>query len=754
MSLLTLPSNYLSRYLAFLLSMSVVVGVAGLAGQPLSLKHHNLNTSCETGSECFQFALTGIAKIHGRRELIGQSISALQQIQTRFPDTIWAKRAGIHLGLLLMVTEPEKAVKFFRTALHDFPILEDYVRFWMGKAELQAGHFPEAIQVFESIKELKPHSLLQNDALFLGAETYYLAGQCESAVPRFRQALRENPEASLAPQALLNLGNCQLNLKQNHAARAAFREIWWRFPTKPEAETALTILEQNHLNGMQGPTLDERYQRGVAFYNEASFANAVSELKKYIRDAPASPQYFEAQYKLGTALARLKDYPQAEMVFQRLSNSHSRHAGMGTVWLGRVYLRQNKGSPLLALQDQSSFRRISGNQQALIHVFCGIWLEDQGKYDQAIQSFRRALKVGRSPERRLDALWRIGWRYYQMRKYSSAISAFKDMQNIQGTGDEHARASYWMARAMEPMKQQSEAQKLYQELALRLPFTYYGQLAQSRLVQPISGVTSVTRETALTPADTREASRLEGDQHYQKARELIGLNLFQEAANELHFLKSRFSWDQDALSRYLSLAQRAHAYDIGIRLAIKHFGGELKHGRIPRSSDIWSWAYPKGYIPTIQTHTAPGLDPYLVAGLIREESLYNPFAVSRVGALGLMQLMPGTANEVARQLGLGTLHREDLFNAEANIHLGTTYVNELFHHFQGNMIHTVSAYNAGPEAVNRWIVRNGHKQPDEFVELISYRETRRYVKRVLGSYRVYRTLATDSCQAGSLDSIC
>ena len=748
------PSKNLSRYLVFLISLSVVAGVAGLLAQPSFLTHNNLDTSCETGSECFQLAMTGIDKIHGRAEMLSRSISELQQIQSRFPDSIWAKRVGIHLGLILTETEPEKAVEFFRLALHNFPIIEDYVRFWMGKAHLQAGQFREAIQVFDSLEELKLRSLLQNNALFMGAEAYSQSGDCESAVPRYRRALRENLEASLAPKALLNLGNCQLNLKKPQEARASFREIWWRFPATPEAETALTMLEQNHLNEKPGPTLEERYQRGLAFYNEASFADAVLELKKYLQDAPASPQYFEAQYKLGTAFARLKNYPEAEKVFLGLSNSHSRQAGIGTVWLGRVYLRQNKGSRLLALQDQSSFQKISGDQQALIHVFCGIWLEDEGKFDQAIKSFRRAVKIARSSERRLDALWRIGWRYYQLGNYSSAISTFKEMQTIQGTGKEHARASYWMARAMEPLGKKSEAQNLYKELAHSLPFTYYGQLAQSRLVKPISGFTTVTRGTTLTPSDPKESSRLERDRHYQKAGELIGLNLYQEAAEELHSLKSQFSWDRDALSRYLGLAQQAHAYDIGIRLSIKHFGGELNHGRIPRSSEIWSWAYPKGYIPTIQTHTAPGLDPYLVAGLIREESLYNPFAVSRVGALGLMQLMPGTANEVARQLGLGTLHREELFNAEANIYLGTTYVNELFHQFQGNMIHTVSAYNAGPDAVNRWIVRNGHKQPDEFVESISYRETRRYVKRVLGSYRVYRTLATDSCETGSLDTIC
>ena len=126
-----------------------------------------------------------------------------------------------------------------------------------------------------------------------------------------------------------------------------------------------------------------------------------------------------------------------------------------------------------------------------------------------------------------------------------------------------------------------------------------------------------------------------------------------------------------------------------------------------------------------------------------EVRLYNPFAISRVGALGLMQLMPATAADVARQLGWPTPKAEVLFDAEVNIELGTTYVNKLFQQFRGNIIHTVAAYNAGPPAVNRWIARNGHQQPDEFVESISYRETRGYVKRVLGSFRIYRSLDTE-----------
>jgi soluble lytic murein transglycosylase len=165
-------------------------------------------------------------------------------------------------------------------------------------------------------------------------------------------------------------------------------------------------------------------------------------------------------------------------------------------------------------------------------------------------------------------------------------------------------------------------------------------------------------------------------------------------------------------------------------------------------------AYPNGYLPTIQHYADSQVDPYLIAGIIREESLYNSQALSPVGAIGLMQLMPATAQRIANRIGLPSIEREDLFSGEFNIQLGVQYVRQLLGENDGIVIRVIAAYNAGPNAVKRWVNKNGHREADEFVELISYKETRRYVKRVLTSYHVYRDLYSTRCSGSTLDMGC
>jgi soluble lytic murein transglycosylase len=155
---------------------------------------------------------------------------------------------------------------------------------------------------------------------------------------------------------------------------------------------------------------------------------------------------------------------------------------------------------------------------------------------------------------------------------------------------------------------------------------------------------------------------------------------------------------------------------------------------------LWKVAYPTGLLPMIKSQGVSGVDPYLVAAIIREESQYDWQAVSRVGAIGLMQVMPGTANNVAQRLGLPPVSRDDLFDQETNIQIGVRYVEQLLEQFSGNVAFTIAAYNAGPIVVKSWIALHPGRNQDEFIELIPYQETRQYVKRVLRSYREYLRL--------------
>ena len=209
-------------------------------------------------------------------------------------------------------------------------------------------------------------------------------------------------------------------------------------------------------------------------------------------------------------------------------------------------------------------------------------------------------------------------------------------------------------------------------------------------------------------------------------------------------MTDRYSRDPDVLMALSLMLNEVGAHHHALRLARARFRDRLERTGGSVAAGLWSAAYPTGLIPTIKMQGVEGVDPYLVAAIIREESQYDWRAVSRVGAIGLMQVMPATANAVAQQHRLPPVVREDLFDQESNIRIGTRYVGQLLNQFSGNVIYTIASYNAGPIVVGNWIGLHRARSQDEFVELIPYQETRQYVKRVLRSYKEYLRLAARS----------
>jgi len=134
------------------------------------------------------------------------------------------------------------------------------------------------------------------------------------------------------------------------------------------------------------------------------------------------------------------------------------------------------------------------------------------------------------------------------------------------------------------------------------------------------------------------------------------------------------------------------------------------------------------------------LDPYLVLGLIRQESLFDTRARSPATALGLMQLIPPTATRIAKQLGLPAPSQDNLFEPEVNVTLGTQYLKDLLQRYSNNWYKAIAAYNAGEAAVDRWEREIATDDIEEFVERIPYVETRGYVKLVLRNHQIYKRL--------------
>jgi soluble lytic murein transglycosylase len=188
---------------------------------------------------------------------------------------------------------------------------------------------------------------------------------------------------------------------------------------------------------------------------------------------------------------------------------------------------------------------------------------------------------------------------------------------------------------------------------------------------------------------------------------------------------------------YSTIGDPRSSYRIGRRLI----------GRIPTISrsalplQIYSLAYPFAFFNVIkQAADSDTIDPFLILGIMRQESIFNPHAVSRAGAIGLMQLMPLTARKVADELG-ETFVSDSLTRHGTNIRYGSHYLKKLLDQFQGNMVRAIAGYNGGPQAITKWFVQNKKKNFDLFIEDIGFYETRGYVKKVLANYWTYKILA-------------
>ncbi len=276
---------------------------------------------------------------------------------------------------------------------------------------------------------------------------------------------------------------------------------------------------------------------------------------------------------------------------------------------------------------------------------------------------------------------------------------------------------YWYARALEQIGDTKQSNTLYKKLANKR--SYYGFLAADRIEQPYQFNTEILNYTQ-TDIDSIEALDA-----VKRIKELTALKRETDARREWYYLLSQlgneqlkkfaallhqWGWHDRAI---LTMARSNHRDDLEIRFPLLHQG-----------------------IVTEQAEKYQ-LDPSLVFAMIRQESAYNINARSHAGARGLMQLMPGTARNVAKSLKLPLKNNNKLYNAKFNITLGSSYLAQMLKRFDDNSILATAAYNAGPHRVKRWLPESVSLPADIWVDTIPFTETRNYVKNVHAYIAVY-----------------
>jgi soluble lytic murein transglycosylase len=718
-----------------------VLFLGGLTG-PAALS--NEPDSCDRPEACFQSAVLPkerLGKGMTKEQVLTIKFEGLQRLMDRYPDTVWSKRAGMLSGVLSIDRNPAAAIPFLRTAQRDFPVLDDYIRLWIAQAQLNLGEAKDAAVLLESIPTAVPDSNILAKAAYKTGQAWYEATLCQEAMAWFTKALAMNDKDPSAPQAYLRRGACRLRDNNLVEGRDLLQQLWVRFPYAPEAKEAETLLSSNLGGETWTVQPSDRLTRAQAFLGQAYHAEAIDELKKFLAADPNSSRRAEAKLKLGIAQVRVKQYDQARETFGALAKEGGPESHEAAVWLARVYLRQGQGDKLLEAARALPSTSLSAEQKGQITLFVGMWLEDQKQYDEAIAKYQQVAKQGEPAAQRAEGQWRVGWTYYRTARYREAGESLRALVE-QHDGEFEPQALYWMARAGD-QQHQAEAQDYYKKLCQRHRFSYYCQLARER-IKDLPGPESPLESSMVSAepgkdgvAATVSRADIAQQSAYRRAVELHTIGLNADAAHEVAWLTERYSRDPDALVSLSTMLNEVGAYHQALRLARARFRDQLERTGGTFAPSLWNAAYPTGLLPTIRLQGAKGVDPYLIAAIIREESQYDVKAVSRVGAIGLMQVMPTTANTVAQRVGLPTVGREDLFDQETNIRIGVRYVEQLLEQFSGNLVYTIASYNAGPLAVGNWIAQYRGQGQDEFVELIPYQETRQYVKRVLRAYREY-----------------
>lgn len=487
------------------------------------------------------------------------------------------------------------------------------------------------------------------------------------------------------------------------------------------------------LSELPGLSAEDWLRIGRLYLRHGNASRAREGLEVYLDAGLGSPlERAQIRLEIARALFNQGRYAAAERRLLELAEeSPSNRIGAESLYLaGRAQYRQGKEAAGRATFLRAA-ERFPHEPAAARAVFLIADLDhDDGRIDRAREHYRRAADIAPSINEAGLALMRLGGLAFIEGDVEGAARVFEEYRRLHPDGRRYQQATYWAAKAYEQLGNPGLAAERLRQARRADPLSWYGLRAAEELD---AGFWDFALEPAPpeVPLITQEV-----------AGALVRLDLLRElgqdepAVFEVERLERHFA-DRDGASYALAEAFNARGYTLtGIRL-----GWEIHAREGAWNPRLLRIIYPFPYRSVIEAEAEErGLDPYLVAGLIRQESMFSATIRSPAGAVGLMQIMPATGRALASSLGVRSFETELLEQPEINIHLGTNYVAELLSRYDQRLTATLAAYNAGPNRVARWSSFPEFGDEELFAERIPYAETRHYVKVVQQNARVYAAL--------------
>ncbi len=628
-------------------------------------------------------------------------------------------------------------VREFSAGVAQTSSIADHARFLLADALARVGDLDAARAMAVTVADRHPDSRLAPAALVLAATLASRGGDDTEAQANLKRLISAYPDAAEVPQALYLLGMTGEARGHFETAALVYRQLRVLAPATGWAEGASDRLEALAAAGVRVPELSssERLKRAERLLRDGVAKIASDEAERIAREAREADVVVRALRVVADASAKLGRYAVAAKALELASS--------------RVPADQRTG---LQLEEGRLWRR-AGQRERALTLFAGV--EASGAEAEAAEAtFLRARTLdeldriapaetayktvaARYPAREVAgaSLWRLGWLEYLRGDLRAAVKTWQRILQVPGGRAWRLPALYWGGRATEQTAGAGAAAALYQRVLDEAPRSYYGVLAARRV---IGAVDSAPEPTIRLPADPRDA--LGDDPGFARADLLRRIGLVEFAVLELDDVVRRSVGDPVRLYGLSRVFVENERYHLALRILRPNFRGpaESGHATLPRA--FWEMLYPFGWREEINEIAAQtGLEAFFVAAVVREESSYHPRAVSRAGARGLMQLMPGTAQPMAEHRGLAFGNGDLLDDPRTNLQLGATFLASLMREW-GDPRLALAAYNAGPSRARQWWQSRRTNDLEAWVEQIPFDETRLYVKRVILSWEEYRRI--------------
>jgi soluble lytic murein transglycosylase len=367
-------------------------------------------------------------------------------------------------------------------------------------------------------------------------------------------------------------------------------------------------------------------------------------------------------------------------------------------------------------------------------------LDDDATADDVFRELWRRFPDSRYAER---AAWKIGWWAYKNGRFADAAQAFDSGAAAFPRSDNRPAWLYWSGRAHDQTGETALANERYRLQVADYENSYYGRLAskilESRDEPEVDGATTIAPASGAVEIPTAAV-----------IRELVGVEMYEAALKELQYaqrawgdtaaIEATIGWIRHEQAQHETAPERFDHLRGAINIMKRAYPQYLAAGGEDLPPAVLEVIYPLDYWPLIEKYsTANGLDPYLMAALIAQESTFTADVRSGANAYGLMQLLPATGRRYAQRLGIRPFSTASLTTPETNIRLGMAYFKDLVDRF-GGAHYALASYNAGETRVSQWLSERPGLPQDEFIDDIPYPETQNYVKRILGTAEDYRRL--------------